>query len=381
MEREVVVVGAGPGGATAAMALAQQGHDVLLIDKDQFPRDKTCGDAIPAGAIDILSTLGLKEKIAQAGFYPARQMMMVSPHGYQFVAPFPPSEGGSESYIVPRLKFDHLLYQHALESGAEFCQAQVIAPLLERGRVIGVRLRENGAVREIHSRLLIAADGSTSVIARALRPDKQQEMHRAVAIRAYLDNFTEYAHEIEFYLYKGILPGYAWIFPTAEGQANVGLGIRLDYFRQMKGNLEKMLDRFLNMPAIKQRFKHTTQIHSLSTWQLNFGSQPVQKVYEGALLVGDAAAQINPLTGGGIYNAVAAAQFAAATAHEALLANDLSRQRLYPYQTLCDEQLGPSMHRSFLMQKWLFRFPLLVEGLIRTLGANSSFAQTFLNKL
>lgn len=381
MEREVIVVGAGPGGATAAMSLAQKGHDVLLLDRQAFPRDKICGDGIPGGAIDILVALGMQAKILQAGWYPARSMLLASPRGHQFTAPFSLSAGGSESYIVPRLQFDQVLYQHALDSGAEFCRGQVMEPLLDRGRVVGVRARFNGKTEDIRGRIVIAADGATSVITRALRPDKQEDRHKAVAIRAYLDDFNEFAHQIEFYLYNGVLPGYAWIFPTGEGQANIGLGIRVDHFRRMKGNLEKMLHNFMDMPDIKKRFKPTTRIHSVASWQLPFGSQRMQRAYEGALLVGDAAGLINPLTGGGIHNAIISGELAAAAAHDALQANDLTRERLKPYETECDKAMWESMHNSFLLQHWLLRFPLLVDLLIKYMGANSRFAQTFLTKL
>jgi geranylgeranyl reductase family protein len=362
------------------MALAQKGHDVLLLDRQKFPRDKICGDGVPVSAIKVLNQLGMADKIAQADFYRIDSLLIVSPRGYELESPLDLHDDGANSYVVPRLKFDYLLYQHALDSGAEFCQAQVIAPLLERGRVVGVRVRCQNTIQDIRARLVIAADGVTSVVARALRPDKQQDMHRAVAIRAYVDDFAIQAHQVEFYLYKSILPGYAWIFPTAEGQANIGLGIRLDRFRHMKGNLEKMLDQFLSLPDIKKRFKPTTRMYGVASWQLNFGSQPIQRAYEGAMLVGDAANLINPLTGGGICNAIVSAQIAAAVAHEALQADDVSRERLKQYETLCDQELWPGMKRSFFMQQRLVPYPLLLEGLIRTLGTNSSFAQTFLNK-
>jgi len=380
MERDVIVVGGGPGGTTTAMALAQKGHDVLLLDRQKFPRDKICGDGVPVSAIKVLNQLGMADKIAQADFYRIDSLLIMSPRGYALESSLDLADDGANSYVVPRLKFDHLLYQHALDSGAEFCQAQVLEPLLERGRVVGVRVRCQNKIQDIRARLVIAADGVTSVVARALRPDKQQDRHRAVAIRVYVDDFVEYAHQVEFYLYKDILPGYAWIFPTAKGQANIGLGIRLDHFRRVKGNLEKMLNQFLDMADIKKRFKSKTRMYGVSSWQLNFGSQPMQRAYEGAMLVGDAASLINPLTGGGIYNAIVSAEFAAAVAHEALQDNDLSRERLKEYENRCNQDLWPVMKRSFLMQQWLVPYPLLLEGLIRTLGANSSFAQTFLTK-
>ena len=82
MQREVVVVGAGPSGSVAAISLAQKGHDVLLVDRQAFPRDKTCGDGVPASAIEVLYSLGMKEKILAENFYPIKKILLSSPRGY-----------------------------------------------------------------------------------------------------------------------------------------------------------------------------------------------------------------------------------------------------------------------------------------------------------
>ncbi|MCI0396011.1 MAG: NAD(P)/FAD-dependent oxidoreductase [Chloroflexi bacterium] len=382
MEREIIVVGAGPSGATVAMALAQMGHDVLLLDRQSFPRDKTCGDAVPSGAIQVLNSLGMAGKIHEANFYPVTKLLLSSPRGYILEADLKPGFNGANSYIVPRLCFDALLKEHAVASGAEFCQAQVKEPIVEDDRVTGVRARMNGLVQEISARLVIGADGVTSVIARALRPDKHQDVHRAVALRAYVDDIEEIPYEVEFYLYKEILPGYAWIFPLGEGQANVGLGMRLDKFRQSGQSLEELLALFLEMPLIKKRLKHGGRLHDIATWQLNFGSQKqLQLAYDGALLIGDAASLINPLTGGGIHNGVISAHLAAEVAHEALAKGDTSLDQLKSYQQRCEEIMSQGMQRSYLLQRSLIYFPWLTDILVGWGKANGHLAQTFIDKL
>jgi geranylgeranyl reductase family protein len=387
-EHDVIVVGAGPAGSTAAIALAQKGYGVLLLDRHQFPRDKTCGDAVPAGAIEIMYRLGMRQKVEGAvkrgEFYPLKQMRLVSPKGHMLEANFTKGKEGGESYVAPRMYFDSVIQQHAVDSGAEFRQMQVQGPLIENDQVVGVRARENGDVKELRSRIVIGADGVTSAIARQLRGKEQRHVdgHRAVALRAYLDGIEEIPHQVEFYLYKGILPGYAWIFPTAEGQANIGLGMRLDYFRQTKKSLEELLQQFLEMPAIKKRLKSGNKLHDVATWQLNFGSQKgLQHSFNGALLVGDAAGFINPLTGGGIHNALVSAQLAADTAAAALTTEDFSRQNLQIYESLVHGELWGGMKRSYRLQKWLMNFPFLIDFLIRRLNENSVLARTFLTKL
>jgi geranylgeranyl reductase family protein len=382
MERDVIVVGAGPAGAVSATALAQKGYDVLVLDRQTFPRDKICGDAVPAGAIDLLYSLGMEEKIRAANFYPIDKIRLVSPKGYTMDAPLEEAHHKARSAIVPRLKFDALLQQHAVDSGAEFQVAQVKEPIIEDGQVRGVRARFNGSIQEVRAPVVIGADGVTSVVARALRPDAHEDGHRAVALRAYVENIEELPNEVEFYLYDEILPGYAWIFPMAEGQANVGLGMRLDIFRDEGHNLKQLLDRFLEMPEIRKRLRPGVQVHDVATWQLNFGSQRnVQRAYDGAMLVGDAAGLINPLTGGGIYNAVMSAWLAAATAHQAFLKGDFTRDSLRMYEEFCQQRLWPAMRRSFFIQRLVGLIPWSVDWLIKRGQSDNEFAQTFMTKL
>lgn len=381
MDREVIVVGAGPSGSAAAASLARRGHDVLLLDRADFPRDKACGDGIPSGAIEILYSLGMAEKVEAANFYPAHRLLLSSPDGHILEAPLKPSANGAHAYVVPRLQFDVLIQQHAVESGAEFCRAQVKEPIIEDGRVVGVRARMNGAVQDIRARMVIAADGVTSVVTRSLRPDKHEDRHRAVALRAYIEDIDEKPNEVEFYLYKDILPGYAWIFPLGEGRANLGLGMRLDRFRDHQRSLEEMVGVFMEMPAIKQRLRRGGDLRDVAVWQLNFGSQDMRRAYEGALLIGDAAGLINPLTGGGIHNGLMSAVMAADVIHEGLRVGDLSLPYLRTYERRMDDALRGGMRKSYLIQRTLLGFPTAVELLIRWGGSHSQVADVFISKL
>lgn len=382
MEHEVIVVGAGPGGSTAAMALAQKGYDVLLLDRQEFPRDKICGDAVPAGALDLLYSLGMEEKIKEAGFYHIDKIRIVSPKGYAMDAELQEENHKARSAIVPRLEFDAVLQEHAVDSGAEFKKAHVKEPILEDGKVVGVRARVNGSIEEIRSKVVVAADGVTSAIARAIRPDEHVDHHRAVALRAYIEDIEELPHQVEFFLYDDILPGYAWIFPIGEGRANIGLGMRLDKFRQDGHNLKKLLQLFMDMPDIEKRLKNGGDLRDVATWQLNFGSQKnVQRAYDGALLVGDAAGFINPLTGGGISNALTSAKLAAETIHQAFLKEDFSRQALRIYEDFCKQQFWSGMRQSYWLQRTLEFVPFITDWICRRAQHDSAFAQTFMTKL
>ncbi len=387
-EYDVIVVGAGPGGATTATILAQKGYDVLLMDRNAFPRDKICGDAVPTGAIRTMTRLGMREKIDAAvnrgEFYPLTQMRLVSPKGSALVAEFKHEDDGLQSYVAPRMFLDALIQSQAIDSGAQFLRAAAKEPIVENGVVKGVYAQANGQVEEFRSKMVVGADGVTSVITRSLRPKEDQHIdhHRAVALRAYLHGIEIYPHEVEFYLYDDILPGYAWIFPTGEDTVNIGLGMRLDYFRDQKKNLKKLLQQFLDMPDIKRRLKPGYDLRDIATWQLNFGSQKaLQHTYNGAILVGDAAGLINPLTGGGIHNAIISGELASQTVDAALQASDTSREALLGYEAQLHEALWSTMRRSYIIQRWLLRFPWLVDILINRFQKNNALAQIFLTKL
>ena len=387
MEAEIVVVGAGPAGAMTAMDLVQRGHDVIMIDRHEFPRDKICGDAVPAHAVEQMWSHGMKDVVAneidQGHFHIVRSMRLVSPRGHVAETDFHLGKMGAHSVVAPRMHLDAALQRHAVHSGARFVIGQAQEPIVENGCVRGVRVRIGKEDKEIRGRMVVAADGVTSVIARALRPahDEPQDGHRAVAIRAYIEDMELVKDQIEFFLYQDILPGYAWVFPISDTEANIGLGMRLDKFRGMKGNLKQMLQYFLDIPDVKKRLRRGGKMRDVRSWQLNFGSQDIQRAFDGALFVGDAAGMINPLTGGGIDNALTAGVLAGQTIHEALAANDVSRAQLKIYETRVDDAMRHSMRNSYFFQRWLLRFPFIIDILIKRMGADSSFAQTFMSKL
>jgi digeranylgeranylglycerophospholipid reductase len=188
-------------------------------------------------------------------------------------------------------------------------------------------------------------------------------------------------HQVEFYLYNDILPGYAWIFPFSESQTNLGLGMRLDKYRGVDKSLEEMVDVFMSMPLIKERLKKGGVLKDVAVWQLNFGSRTMQRAYDGAILVGDAAGLINPLTGGGIHNGLQSAMLAGEVIHHALTRDDLSLATLGRYDIELEEKMKSSMRRSYWIQRTLIRWPVAVDLLIRWGGANSEVAKIFIDKL
>ncbi|HXV13255.1 MAG TPA: NAD(P)/FAD-dependent oxidoreductase [Candidatus Krumholzibacteria bacterium] len=370
-DRDVIVVGAGPAGSTAASVLARRGRDVLLVDRAEFPRDKVCGDGIPPGTVGILNELGMAESLRAAGFQPIDSLRLVSARGRDWRLRFRPRHPGADFFIAPRLRFDDLLRSHAVANGASFQTAHVRAPLVESGRVVGVRAESEGVERELRARIVIGADGATSAIARSLVPDKPPEAHRAVAIRAYLDDFDALPRTVEFHFGARFAPGYAWVFPLGERRANVGVIVRTDRFKRRGLTIESLLREFIEGTELRARGARFDSLREVATWQLSLAAPDrVPRAFDGALLAGDAARLVDALTGEGIHNAVVSGKLAGEAADRALASGHASRAALSAdYEARLEAELGRLVRRSYRYQKYITAYPPVLEAMFVLAGA------------
>lgn len=382
VDYEVIVVGAGPAGSTAAAALARRGRDVLLLDRADFPRDKPCGDGIPPGTVGILNELGLTAALREAHFAPVQAIRLVSGRGRDFSLELTPKRNGTEFIIAPRIQFDELLRRHAIESGARFEKAHVRAPLLDGGRIAGVVAQTNGNSQEIAARLVIGADGATSVLARSLAHNrKPPETERGVAIRAYLDGVATRPCTVEFHFSSGLAPGYGWIFPLGERRANVGVIMRTDRFKRRGASLEELLDQFLDSPDVRRRLEPGARPVDIASWQLPYATPASSaRAFDGALLVGDAGHFVDSFTGEGIHHAVASAAIAAEVADEALAHPDRAAAILATFDDRCDQTIGRLIRRSYRAQKYVAAHPLMLEALFMAARSGRSRVVSWLNR-
>ena len=260
---------------------------------------------------------------------------------------------GSNSFIIPRYKFDNELVKLAVETGAYFVKAKVTGLIGDGNRVAGVKSEADGSKFELLSNVVIGADGSNSRIARLLNPAQNKNSVRAVAYRAYIDNFQVEDHCLEAFFDRGFFPAYYWIFPVSDTKVNIGLGCKLGDKRLTGKNLKQEFLKFLRSPEIKRRIGINSEITEMQCNTLNLGyDRNYKRVFDGALLVGDAANLVNPLTGGGICNAIISAKLAAETIIEAVGRNDFSETSLYGY----NEKLTSAIERDMKIAGYLYNF-------------------------
>ena len=237
---DAVVVGAGPAGSVAALALARGGARVALADKASFPRDKACGDLVGPRGVQVLADLGLRVPDAGQG----SDLLAVGPSGRR--SRLPAYTGRSypgHGIIVPRLALDHALREAAVGAGAVPVRARITA--VEKGRDGRVDAVVASDGQRLAGDVIIAADGALSPVARLAGMLDPRAALWGFAIRGYVP--AEVPLPLLVLLDASpwrIYPGYGWLFPGADGQANVGIGVGLGHSRgqaPLSGDLDRLV--------------------------------------------------------------------------------------------------------------------------------------------
>jgi geranylgeranyl reductase family protein len=254
-DADVIVVGAGPGGSTAAYHLARHGFNVLVLEKTHFPREKVCGDGLTPRAVKQLIKMGISTD-AEKGWLPNKGLRVIG-GGIRLELDWPDlSAYPGYGLTRTRLDFDQLLAETAVEAGATLrTDHTVTGPVLdEDGRVIGVRTTdESGEQKTFHAPLTIAADGVSARFALAMGINKRDDRPIGVAVRQYYHSPARHDDEyleswLELRSKEGgdkLLPGYGWIFGLGDGRVNVGLGVLNSSVSFGKNNYRRLLAEWL----------------------------------------------------------------------------------------------------------------------------------------
>ncbi len=352
---DVIIVGGGPGGSSCAAFLGKAGKKALLLEKAQYPRDKTCGDAISGKTMRVLGELDLIPEIEKNPHAVIRGVTFSSPKGQAVQIPFPERpDQGAPGYCVRRLVFDNIVFQNA-KKYADVREKHMVTELLqENGFVIGVKAKDlaTGQEKKFRAKAVIGADGSQSLVAGKLGLLDTPDEHHCTALRLYYKNVKDLTDNIELHFVNSVLPGYFWIFPLENGMANVGIGMVTKDMKQHKINLKQiMFEAIANDPLFKKRFEGAEAVGPVMGWTLPFGSHHRKNYGNGFLLVGDAASLIDPFTGEGIGNAMTSGWIAAQTLVKALDAGDVSEAFLKQYDEALWKEIGAELDTSYKLQK------------------------------
>jgi geranylgeranyl reductase family protein len=383
-ETDVLIVGAGPAGATAAYHLARHGIDVTLLDKASFPREKVCGDGLTPRAVVQLQKMGVDLEDPR---FERHQGLRIYSRKTVLELPWPTLEDfPGYGLTMTRSSFDELLVRAAEKAGAGLRErTEALGPTLERGWVTGARVRDldRDEPTEIRARFVIAADGASSRFAAQAGVRRDDSKPLGIAARRYhrIDRHPGPWLEVWMDLWDGeaIMPGYGWLFALADGSVNLGAGL-LNTFKNFKDvSAQRVFDAFWRMLPPEWNVNEDTAEGRILSGPLPMGGSRVPTAVPGMLLVGDAAGMVNPFNGEGIAYAMENGELAAELIHEALVRDRPGLAHLYP--SLLRERyaryyrIGTNFVRAIgnptvmrlltdygLPREWLMRFALRVMG-------------------
>ncbi len=362
MKADVIVVGAGPAGCAAAKILAQNGVQVLLVDRNAFPRSKVCGDGLTPSATHLLHQLEAFRFLDEDQVQPIHAIRFVTPKLQSIEIPFKSRYKGAGFLVVERSVLDAALLKSAQQSGAQFLKAEVVNLVRQQHQVKGVLVKTDQGLQTLTAPLVIGADGASSVIARSLNVPKVPDRYRFLAVRGYIKGFKVQVNRVEFIWTKALKPGYFWIFPTGAQQANIGLGLPADRYRKHRFRLKQYFFELLYHSELKQRILPGMTLEQLKSWPIPLaGFKRFPRVFQGVMLVGDAGYWVDPLSGEGIHNALKTGMLAGQVALDALQKNDFSLTFLQRYETQAWQELGPVIHRSLWFVRAMRLAPWLLE--------------------
>jgi geranylgeranyl reductase family protein len=329
---DLVVVGAGPGGSATAYYAARAGLETLLIDRQEFPRDKPCGDGLMPHAASEVSLMALGDGLAEAhhGVFAGFSIYTQTAYLRQGV---PPSLNGPRGYVVRREETDAKLLERAISAGAEF-RAGVRATELLRspaGDATGVAAKNGGEYLRLQAPVVVAADGVGSFAGSGLKAHQNSVARR----RYYRGVDGPNQEDLHVFITRDMNEsgtGYGWVFYLGDGRANVGAGVSTRTLARTGRNLKDFFDRFLEEPQMAAWLEGAESEGPAKSWSLKMGMWGARRYAQGLMMVGDAGSMVHPISGEGVGYAIESGRLAAAWAHEGHARRDFSASVLSGYE-------------------------------------------------
>jgi flavin-dependent dehydrogenase len=320
---DVVVIGGGPGGSTAATLLARRGYKVIALEKAHHPRFHIGESLLPMN-LPVFERLGVLDKVRALGvFKPGADFEADNERGYNTYACARASgQSPPHAYQVWRQDFDKMLYDHARESGADAREGHEVVQVEQRGsRESWLDVKtDDGCSYCIQARYVVDASGRDAFLSAKRKLRRRNDQHQSAAIfghyRGAAQRAGEDAGNISIYRFEH---GWMWMIPLPDGVMSVGAVCRPDYLKQRKGRtVEFLLDTLKLSPALWRRVEHAELIDNEVRVTGNYSYDSMQMGGPGWVLVGDAFAFLDPVFSSGVYLAMSGAEQAAAVVDQSL---------------------------------------------------------------
>jgi|Deesub1362A_J573_1020465.scaffolds.fasta_scaffold00115_14 digeranylgeranylglycerophospholipid reductase len=341
MDYDTVIIGAGPGGSMTAKTAAELGLDVLLVEKrPEIGMPVRCGEGTGIKGLKELGIPKNKKYIA----WETKGEYIYSPDGKRLEI----VEDEPNGYVLERRMFDKYLALYAAKAGADIRTRTYAMGIKRENGFLRIKLKHFNEVYEVSCKIVVGADGIEGTVGKWTGLENRTKLSQMTSNVQYemVGLKLENPEVMEFYLGRKIAPGgYAWVFPKGEDIANVGLGIR----PTGKDTAFEYLNRFISSHDYLKKGKKVGMV---------VGGVPVQgpitkSVTDNVLLVGDAARHVDPLTGGGMYNAMVCGRIAAKVIREAVDTQNFSEEFLMKYENEWREKVGAGLMRSLKVKEVL----------------------------
>jgi digeranylgeranylglycerophospholipid reductase len=342
---DVLVIGAGPAGSMTAKWAAKSGARVVMLEKRQeIGSPVRCGEGMS------------KDWLADVGIRPGRWVNL-EVEGARIYSPsekvFEINEkhaGNEVGYVVERDEFDKQLAIDAANAGVEILlKTSAVAILKENGRVVGAKVKQFGEPYEIRAGITVGADGFESQVGRwAGLPTNLATKDMDTCLQYRMTNVDCDVRYCDFFLGKVAPGGYVWIFPKADGLANVGIGVQVSQV-QNPADARTYLDRWIDHHPGYAKGKKIDMVGG----GVSIAPPLRQTAADGIMIVGDAARMIDPLTGGGIANGCIAGKICGTVAAEAVHTGDVSKEFLQRYEKGWRLRLEEKLYRNWLAKEKL----------------------------
>jgi menaquinone-9 beta-reductase len=363
---EVIIVGAGPAGATAAYYLAKAGHKVTLLDRQTFPRTKVCGDFVGPVAAKELEALGITKTAEFQKANIINRAAIYIDGEERIIGDIPLFAGLThKGRVIPRKHLDTWILAAAKEAGATVQENVLVTAFQVKPDGVEINAKTPNGNQTYRAQLLIAADGTNSLIANRIH-GQAPKANRNICVRGYFQNIQGPNDRADLHFTTQSFPGYCWLFPTAENSANVGVGVLLETLPKSNQPKDLFFQLINQDEGLKNRLKDAKLVGELEAWPINTYDPDLPLTANRVMLIGDAAGLVNAINGEGIQYALQSGKWAAQCAQSAIQNKDYTQNSLNVYAKHVETELAPG-----------FKISALIIQLIRNRNLNPLWLKTF----
>lgn len=354
-DAEVLIVGGGPSGSLCAYYLAKAGKKVILIDSENFPRDKICGDFVSPVGLNELMEIGIWEldEFQKTNVITGATVFL---DRVPLISKNLPDMEGLPNYgrVIPRIILDNWILEAARKQGAEIITPCKLENYFVADDCVTIECNHEGQGKKFTAKMIVGADGSNSKVARIVNGKKPNPENKIVAVRAYFENINCISQQAELFFTSKSFPGYYWFFPTSATTANVGIGMMLENFPKEEIHLKNLLlDMIKNDESFKSKIGNGKAIDKIVGFPLSIYNPKAPLVKDRVLLTGDAAGLVNSINGEGMQYAMQSGRWAAESIITCLSRNDLSAKSLKIFETKVKSEIGYDMSISNIVMQFI----------------------------